>query len=149
MKRLYYHSPLGWIAVEQRQNSVSSLRLVSAKPAEDILLKKNSPLFKQLQAYFQKRKKAFSVRLRISGTPFQNRVWKALRGVAYGRTASYGQIARRLGKTKSVRAVARAIGQNPCAILVPCHRVIGSDGSLTGYAYGLRKKAWLLEHESR
>ena len=149
MKRLYYHGPLGWIEVEQQQKSVSSLRLVSAKPARGILLEKSSPLFIQLQAYFQKRKKTFSVPLSVSGTPFQKRVWKALNTVAYGRTVSYGDIARRLGKKKSVRAVARAIGQNPCAILVPCHRVIGSDGSLTGYAYGLRKKAWLLKHESR
>ena len=146
--RRYYRSPLGWIEVEQQHGRVSSLRLVSAKPAHGDLLEKRNPLLRQLQAYFQKRKKVFSVPLRISGTPFQNRVWKALNTIGYGQTASYGEIARQIGRKKSVRAVARAIGQNPCAILVPCHRIIGADGSLTGYAYGLRKKAWLLRHES-
>ena len=144
----YYRAPLGWMEIQQQGGKVSSLRLVSVKPARGTLLPKSSALFAQLKSYFQNRKKTFSVPLRVSGTPFQNRVWKALNTVGYGQTVSYAEIARRIGKKKSVRAVAHAIGQNPCAILVPCHRVIGSDGSLRGYAYGLRKKAWLLEHES-
>jgi methylated-DNA-[protein]-cysteine S-methyltransferase len=143
----YYRSPLGWLELEHEQGLLTSAKLVARKPARGILLEERSVLFRQLQAYFQKQKKVFSVRLRASGTPFQARVWKALREVPYGKTASYAQIAARIGRKKSVRAVARAIGQNPLAIVVPCHRVIGSDGSLTGYAYGLRKKAWLLKHE--
>ncbi len=81
------------------------------------------------------------------GTPFQQSVWKALRGIACGTTISYAELARRIGKPKAVRAVGLANGQNPISIVVPCHRVIGSDGSLTGYGGGLPRKKWLLEHE--
>ncbi|MBW7935431.1 MAG: methylated-DNA--[protein]-cysteine S-methyltransferase, partial [Gemmatimonadaceae bacterium] len=82
-----------------------------------------------------------------TGTAFQQRVWKALREVPFGKTASYGDIARRIGNPKGVRAVGLANGRNPISIVVPCHRVIGSDGSLTGYGGGLDRKQWLLRHE--
>jgi methylated-DNA-[protein]-cysteine S-methyltransferase len=82
-----------------------------------------------------------------SGTPFQNDVWRALRKIKDGTTVSYGELARRIGKPKAVRAVGLANGQNPISIVVPCHRVIGSDGSLTGYGGGLPRKQWLLSHE--
>ena len=82
-----------------------------------------------------------------TGTPFQNDVWRALRKIKDGTTVSYGELARRIGKPKAVRAVGLANGQNPISIVVPCHRVIGSDGSLTGYGGGLPRKQWLLNHE--
>ncbi|MFI5001835.1 MAG: methylated-DNA--[protein]-cysteine S-methyltransferase [Reyranellales bacterium] len=82
-----------------------------------------------------------------TGTPFQKSVWRALRKIKRGTTISYGELARRIGKPKAVRAVGLANGQNPISIVVPCHRVIGSDGSLTGYGGGLPRKKWLLEHE--
>ena len=81
------------------------------------------------------------------GTPFQERVWAALRRIKVGTTVSYGELAGRLGDTKAVRAVGLANGRNPISVLVPCHRVIGSDGTLTGYGGGLPRKAWLLDHE--
>lgn len=81
------------------------------------------------------------------GTAFQSRVWKALRRIPAGRTLSYGELARRLGEPKAMRAVGLANGQNPIAIVIPCHRVIGADGSLTGYGGGLERKRWLLRHE--
>jgi methylated-DNA-[protein]-cysteine S-methyltransferase len=82
-----------------------------------------------------------------TGTPFQSSVWKALRRIKDGTTVSYGELARRIGKPRAVRAVGLANGQNPISIVVPCHRVIGSDGSLTGYGGGLERKQWLLKHE--
>ena len=83
----------------------------------------------------------------LNGTPFQQRVWTALRAVKAGRTASYADIAREIGAASAVRAVGAANGANPVAIVVPCHRIIGSDGSLTGYGGGLKRKEWLLRHE--
>ncbi|UYN97300.1 MAG: methylated-DNA--[protein]-cysteine S-methyltransferase [Enhydrobacter sp.] len=84
---------------------------------------------------------------KTEGTPFQKRVWKALRRIRCGTTLSYGELARRIGHPTAVRAVGLANGQNPISIVVPCHRVIGSDGSLTGYGGGLERKKWLLSHE--
>lgn len=85
----------------------------------------------------------------FDGTPFQNKVWKALRKIPTGKTMSYGALAKKIGEPKAVRAVGLANGSNPIGVVVPCHRVIGSDGSLTGYGGGLPRKKWLLEHEAR
>lgn len=101
----------------------------------------------QLQAYFNGQLQHFDVPLAASGTAFQQRVWQALLAIPYGQTASYKDIATRLGDVNAVRAVGMANARNPIAIIVPCHRIIGSDGSLTGYAGGLEKKQWLLQHE--
>lgn len=101
----------------------------------------------QLEQYFAGRRTTFDLSIALAGTPFQQNVWKALRRVPYGTTTSYGDIARRIGHPMAVRAVGLANGRNPMAIIVPCHRVIGSDGSLTGYSGGLARKRWLLRHE--
>ncbi|RMF65534.1 MAG: methylated-DNA--[protein]-cysteine S-methyltransferase [Bacteroidetes bacterium] len=101
----------------------------------------------ELNAYFAGRLRAFTVPVTTRGTPFQQAVWAALRSVPYGQTCSYGALARQLGRPAAVRAVARANGANPVALLIPCHRIIGSDGSLTGYGGGLWRKRWLLRHE--
>lgn len=101
----------------------------------------------QLAEYFAGTRRAFEVPLRTPGSPFQRAVWDQLRRIPYGETRSYADQARALGRPSAVRAVARANGQNRLAIVIPCHRVIGSDGSLTGYAGGLTRKRWLLEHE--
>lgn len=103
----------------------------------------------QFEDWFAGRRFAFDLPLKPSGTAFQQSVWAALCGIGYGRTASYAQIARRIGRARAVRAVGAANGANPLAIVVPCHRVIGADGRLTGYAGGLEAKHWLLEHERR
>jgi methylated-DNA-[protein]-cysteine S-methyltransferase len=104
---------------------------------------------RELAEYFAGRRKTFSVPLAPGGTPFQRRVWEELRRIPYGATASYREIARAVGSPGAVRAVGAACARNPIAIVVPCHRVIGSDGSLTGYAAGLARKRTLLALESQ
>jgi methylated-DNA-[protein]-cysteine S-methyltransferase len=101
----------------------------------------------QLDAYFAGELVAFDVPLAVHGTEFQKRVWDQLVQIPYGETISYSELARRLGDLKLVRAVGLANGRNPISIIVPCHRVIGADGSLVGYGGGLERKQWLLEHE--
>jgi methylated-DNA-[protein]-cysteine S-methyltransferase len=99
---------------------------------------------RQLQAYFAGERQAFDLPLSLDGTPFQQAVWRELQKIPYGKTASYGEIARAIGKPNAVRAVGAANGRNPLPIVIPCHRVIGSDGSLTGYGGGLPIKETLL-----
>lgn len=102
----------------------------------------------QLEEYFNGQRKTFSVRLNPLGTDFQKRVWDELLNIPFGKRTSYMKQTLQLGDEKAIRAVASANGKNPIWIIIPCHRVVGSDGSLTGYAGGLWRKKWLLEHES-
>ena len=101
----------------------------------------------QLDAYFAGARTTFDLPLAPRGTPFQQRVWSALRELAYGETISYLELARRVGDPRAVRAVGGANGRNPIPVIVPCHRVIGADGSLTGFGGGIERKRWLLRHE--
>lgn len=101
----------------------------------------------QLEEYFAGERKGFTMPLLFSGSEFQNSVWEELLKVSYGETLSYGELARRVGNPRGVRAVASAVGANPISIFVPCHRIIGSDGSLTGFAGGLDAKTALLKLE--
>jgi methylated-DNA-[protein]-cysteine S-methyltransferase len=103
---------------------------------------------RQLKEYFQGKRKSFSLKLDLMGTKFQNDVWQALMAIPFGETRSYGQLARQLGNPRATRAVGAANGKNPISIVVPCHRVIGASGKLTGFAGGLKTKAHLLELES-
>jgi methylated-DNA-[protein]-cysteine S-methyltransferase len=103
----------------------------------------------QLDEYFGGARTTFDVPLALDGTPFQLRVWRALLEIPYGETTSYGELARRIESPRAVRAVGLANGRNPIAVIVPCHRVIGADGTLTGYGGGLERKRLLLELESR
>ena len=103
----------------------------------------------QLHAYFRRELTDFDLPLAAAGSEFQQAVWSQLRRIPYGRTASYGELARRVGNEKASRAVGLANGRNPISIVVPCHRVIGSNGKLTGYAGGMAAKRWLLEHEAK
>jgi methylated-DNA-[protein]-cysteine S-methyltransferase len=102
----------------------------------------------QLEEYFYGQRKSFSVKLNPLGTDFQKRVWAELQNIPFGKRISYMKQTLRLGDEKAIRAVASANGKNPIWIIIPCHRVVGSDGSLTGYAGGIWRKEWLLEHES-
>lgn len=102
---------------------------------------------RQLREYFSRNRRTFDVEIALNGTPFQRRVWDALLEVPYGETASYGEIARRCGKPDAARPLGGAVGRNPITIIVPCHRVIGSDGTLTGYGAGLHRKRALLALE--
>lgn len=114
---------------------------------------KNHPLLleteRQLRDYFAGKRTTFSVPFDFAGTAFQKQVWEALMAIPFGKTPSYGEIARQIGRPKAARAVGAAIGRNPISIIVPCHRVIGSNGKLTGFAGGLETKASLLKLESR
>jgi methylated-DNA-[protein]-cysteine S-methyltransferase len=103
----------------------------------------------QLLAYFAGDRTTFDVEMDLLGTPFQVRVWSQLSQIPYGETISYGELAKRVGNPNASRAVGLANGRNPIAIIVPCHRVIGSNGSLTGYGGGLERKSWLLDHEAK
>jgi methylated-DNA-[protein]-cysteine S-methyltransferase len=102
---------------------------------------------RQLREYFAGNRREFDLPLRMDGTEFQRRVWRALTEIPYGETWSYGELAKRIGNPNASRAVGLANGRNPISIVVPCHRVIGADGSLTGYGGGLQRKQWLLTHE--
>jgi methylated-DNA-[protein]-cysteine S-methyltransferase len=102
---------------------------------------------RQLQEYFAGKRRQFDLPLKLAGTLFQTRVWRELAEIPYGETWSYVQLARRIDKPSASRAVGLANGRNPISILVPCHRVIGADGSLTGYGGGIERKRWLLAHE--
>lgn len=106
-------------------------------------------LKEQLNEYFEGSRKIFDIPLQLSGTTFQDKVWNALLEVPYGVTRTYMEQSRILGDEKAIRAVARANGENCIAIIVPCHRIVGSNGDLTGYAGGLKVKKWLLEHEAK
>jgi len=102
----------------------------------------------QLQDYFEGKRTDFDFKLNPKGTDFQQKVWQELLNIPFGKTMSYMDLSKKLGDVKAIRAVASANGKNPLWIVVPCHRVIGTDGSLTGYAGGLWRKKWLLEHEN-
>ncbi len=124
-----------------------------ASDASTIDLEAPTPLLaevaRQLTDYFAGARRHFELPLNPSGTPFQQRVWAELRAIPYGVTTTYSAIARRLGDALAVRAVGRANATNPLALVVPCHRVIGTGGKLTGFAGGLATKQWLLRHEAR
>lgn len=104
---------------------------------------------RQLEEYFAGRRQRFELVLAVDGTPFQRRVWGALRQIPFARTASYAEVAVRIGRATAARAVGAANRKNPLPIVVPCHRVVGADGRLIGFAGGLERKAWLLRHEAR
>ncbi|WP_053406378.1 methylated-DNA--[protein]-cysteine S-methyltransferase [Persicobacter sp. CCB-QB2] len=142
----YYPSPLGVIKITVADNAVIGLTFVAEK-------KKNNPhplihkTVQQLVDYFKGKRKSFDLALRPEGTDFQKLVWQALENVPFGKQISYKALAIQLGDEKLVRAVANANAKNPIAILIPCHRVVGSSGALTGYAWGLDRKEFLLKLE--
>ena len=141
-----YNSGLGRLWVTGAGDRISGIALVAGKAARKGKLPQS--VRRSFDLYFQG-KPATRARFALEGTPFQKKVWQALATIPWGDTVSYAQLAHRVKRPRAVRAVARALGQNPVPVLLPCHRVVGSDGSLTGYAYGLKKKAWLLSHEKR
>ena len=153
MNELLTESPLGLIRMQELSGKLCALQFVNEKPAETIVCN-SAFLFdceKQLRDYFEGNLRSFRFLLQSDqpGTIFQKRVWNELINIPYGATILYRQLALNLGDEKCIRAAASANGQNNIAIAVPCHRVIGTDGSLTGYAGGLWRKKWLLEHEAK
>lgn len=140
-------SPMGPITVTSNGRAVVDVSFSSA-PNNTAPCAIADQAVRQLQEYFSGQRQRFDLPLEPAGTAFQQRVWRALLTVPFGRTASYKDIALQLGDVNAVRAVGMANSRNPIGIIIPCHRVIGADGSLTGYAGGLDKKRWLLQHEA-
>ncbi len=146
----FYYSPIGCIKVVTSEIGITSLIFVDEHEGQGCRGDKmDSRIFFQIDEYFNKKRQIFDLELDLQGTEFQKRVWKELLKIPFGKTVSYKDLTLRLGDIKAIRAVAVANGANPVSIIVPCHRVIGSDGSLTGYAGGLWRKSWLLEFESK
>ena len=149
METAFIKTPLGIVKVEGDENGLSAISVLDgAVIADDIIPEVLEDSVYQLGEYFKGGRKVFDLNLNPEGTDFQKRVWKALATIPYGKTTSYLELSKTLGDVKAIRAVAAANGKNPLWIVVPCHRVIGNDGSLTGYAGGLHRKKWLLEHEN-
>ncbi|HBY69039.1 MAG TPA: cysteine methyltransferase [Flavobacteriaceae bacterium] len=153
MKTEYLNTPIGWMELKGNASGLASALFIDNEitPLTDVSEILPEPLQKalqQLSEYFKGDRQIFNIPLNPKGTEFQQKVWKELQNVSFGKTASYQQIANALGDPKVIRAAASANGKNPISIIIPCHRVIGSDGSLTGYAGGLHRKKWLLQHES-
>lgn len=148
MSVAHFHTPLGTLEITETNNAIVSIRFMDDAPT----IHEANPLLdeccKQLSEYFEGMRKEFKLPLNPEGTEFQRSVWNLLKTIPFGQTVSYLEMAKRLGDPKVIRAAGTANGRNPIAIIIPCHRVIGSDGSLTGYAGGLGRKQWLLEHES-
>ena len=146
----YLRTPIGELELIADESSVLSVTFNDVK-SKKTNVNENEISIKckqQLQEYFNESRKIFELTLNFNGTDFQNKVWTELQNISIGKTISYLQLAKNLGDAKCIRAAASANGKNPFAIIVPCHRVIGKDGSLTGYAGGLWRKQWLLEHEN-
>tara|TARA_R110002074_G_scaffold149035_7_gene301349 strand:+ start:20300 stop:20776 length:477 start_codon:yes stop_codon:yes gene_type:complete len=145
----FIKTPLGIAKITGSSEGLSSIIVLdSEEPLTDIIPESLEDAVYQLNEYFEGIRTEFQLDLNPEGTEFQKKVWLELQNIPYGRTASYMELSKLIGDPKAIRAVGSANGRNPLWIVVPCHRVIGSDGSLTGYAGGLHRKKWLLEHES-
>ncbi len=149
MSVVYLNSPLGSIQIEGDDEGISQvIFLDEAIPQSEKIPETLINVVSQLQDYFAGKRSDFDLKLNPKGTDFQKKVWLQLAEIPFGKTTSYLQMAKDLGDPKVIRAAASANGKNPIAIIIPCHRVIGSDQSMTGYAGGIWRKKWLLEHES-
>jgi methylated-DNA-[protein]-cysteine S-methyltransferase len=149
MEQVHIKTPLGITLIEGDENGIAKIWVLN----EEVPVTKKIPAIlkdaaQQLTDYFDGKRNAFDFPLNPQGTDFQKKVWKALLEIPFGKTTSYQELSIKLGDVKAIRAVASANGKNPLWVVVPCHRVIGSDGSLTGYAGGLWRKKWLIEHET-
>ncbi|WP_029767819.1 methylated-DNA--[protein]-cysteine S-methyltransferase [Haloglycomyces albus] len=144
----YMDSPIGIVNLTANDQGVTRLHLneepTVPKEAGNTVL---AQTMEQLKAYFAGELQEFTVPLDPDGTEFQRQVWSGLQDIPYGHTWSYGELAQHIGRPSAVRAVGLANGRNPVSLIVPCHRVIGADGSLTGYAGGIERKKFLLDHE--
>lgn len=141
-------TPLGVLSLSANDSALSAIHFGSLEhPVCPNGILENASL--QLFEYFAGKRQKFTIPIQIAGTPFQYQVWQSLREIPYGQLISYAQLAKRLGNLSAIRAVAAANGKNPIPIIIPCHRVIGSDGSLTGYSGGIEKKRYLIDLEAQ
>jgi len=144
----YIQTPIGTAELKGDENGLASITVLDNKKPNGTFPDVLVDAAKQFQEYFNGDRTVFNLELNPSGTDFQKKVWNALLKIPFGKTISYLELSKQLGDVKAIRAVASANGKNPLWIVVPCHRVIGTNGDLTGYAGGLHRKKWLLEHES-
>jgi methylated-DNA-[protein]-cysteine S-methyltransferase len=149
-----YHSPIGVIKMVADEFCIEQLVFIEDAALNQIEISPNTPevinqCIDELIEYFAGKRKQFSVAINQVGTEFQQKVWKELYEVPFSKTLSYGELAKKMGDPNLVRAAANANGKNKIAIIVPCHRIVGSDRSLVGYAWGKARKKWLLQHEFR
>lgn len=152
-KTTYYKTPIGTAKIEGDEDGIVSISVLDDDTSTTLSEQTEIPkclqeCVLQLGEYFNETRKEFDLKLNPQGTEFQKRVWNELLEISFGKSRTYLQQSKELGNVKAIRAVASANGKNPIWIIIPCHRVIGSDGSLTGYAGGIWRKKWLLEHES-
>jgi methylated-DNA-[protein]-cysteine S-methyltransferase len=145
--RTYYSSPIGILEISGTEEGIASIIFVDEAGKTNSVPEVLNNAYIQLEEYFNGRRKVFDLKLDARGTEFQRKVWDELINIPFGETVTYKDIAIKLGDSNAVRAVGNANGKNPVSIVVPCHRVIGTNGRLTGYAGGLERKAWLLKHE--
>ena len=145
---VFFNSPLGITKIVGDANGISEISVSDEGEVSVSIPKELKQAVIQLQEYFEGKRIDFNLKLNPKGTEFQQKVWQELLNIPFGKTLSYLELSKKLGDVKAIRAVAAANGKNPLWIVVPCHRVIGTDGSLTGYAGGLARKKWLLEHEN-
>lgn len=143
----YYNSPVGELIIESEEDKITTVNFLKDSKREESPTAIVEQCIAELDEYFYKGRKFFTVDLNPQGTEFQKKVWNDLLTIPYGKTISYEALAIRIGNIKSIRAVGLANGQNPIAIIIPCHRVIGKGGDLVGYGGGLDNKEWLLHHE--
>ena len=149
MEECIINTPLGCAKIKGDVDGIASLSILnSEEKITSIIPEPLEDCVYQLREYFEGKRQVFHLKLNPQGTEFQKKVWRQLQHIPYGKSISYLELSKQLGDTKAIRAVANANGKNPIWIVIPCHRVIGSDGSLTGYAGGLDKKQWLLNHEN-
>ncbi|MDP3681930.1 MAG: methylated-DNA--[protein]-cysteine S-methyltransferase [Flavobacterium sp.] len=148
METAYIKTPLGIATIIGDENGISVISVSEEGEISTTIPAVLKEAVNQLNDYFEGKRNDFNFKLNPKGTEFQQKVWKGLLEIPFGKTCSYMDLSKKLGDVKAIRAVASANGKNPLWIVVPCHRVIGTDGSLTGYAGGLWRKKWLLEHEN-
>ena len=148
MEITYIKTPLGITKIMGDENGISVISVSDEGEISEQIPAVLQEAVSQLMAYFEGKRITFDFKLNPKGTDFQQKVWNGLLEIPFGKTMSYLELSKKLGDVKAIRAVASANGKNPLWIVVPCHRVIGTDGSLTGYAGGLWRKKWLLEHEN-
>jgi methylated-DNA-[protein]-cysteine S-methyltransferase len=144
----YYKTPIGTAKIVGNEFGISSITVLDEEIETTEIPLPLKKCVQQLEEYFNGNRTVFDLKLNPQGTDFQKKVWNELLNIPYGKTRTYLEQTKKLGDIKAIRAVASANGKNPIWIIIPCHRVIGSDGSLTGYAGGIWRKKWLLEHEN-
>lgn len=145
----YYKSPIGNLRIVVDENSLVALDFNEDEKKQSDEQRYIKEVKKQIDEYFKGTRELFDLNIKINGTDFQNKVWNELTKIPYGETISYKELAARIGNDKACRAVGNANNKNKISIVIPCHRVVGSNKKLVGYAGGLEKKEWLINHENK